>query len=223
MCHVPPMSTRSKRMTCGLLTLSKLAVAVAVDGPVGDTKTEVTLRFSQSWHAQMGSPSSCISLVLSPQPARVRRYCPSASARSSPCRCNPSRARARTARHWRSCQTSRRPMHRIGRRPQIFRLDLRRTRNAASLRAARPPSRAMVAMVNTRSHIWRHSGVSCRSMSVPGMASWSRRARMGRSSWRSAGCTRADCSTSSIPPPSRRLQRKCWLTARQQSWPVSDT
>src|SRR5579863_4969200 len=68
-----------------------------------------------------------------------------------------------------------------------------------------PMSTAMVAMVNTRSRIWRHSGASCRSMAMPGMASWSKRARMGRSSWRSVGCTRGDCSMSSIPPPSHRL------------------
>src|SRR6187200_3028496 len=42
-----------------------------------------------------------------------------------------------------------------------------------------PMSTAMVAMASTRSRIWRHSGASCRSMAMPGMANWSKRARMG--------------------------------------------
>src|SRR3954467_1832357 len=76
---------------------------------------------------------------------------------------------------------------------------------------APPPGRPIDGGIgSTRSRIWRHSGASCRSMAMPGMANWSKRARMGRSSWRSVGCTRGDCSTSSIPPPSHPLQRKCW-------------
>ena len=39
---------------------------------------------------------------------------------------------------------------------------------------------------------------------------WSKRARMRRSSWRSAGHMRGDRSTNSTPPPSHRLRLKCW-------------
>ena len=78
-------------------------------------------------------------------------------------------------------------------------------------RVRQPPmSTAMAAMASTRSHIWRHSGASCRLMAMPGTASWSKRARMGRSSWHSVGLTRGDRSTNFTPLPSHRLLLRYW-------------
>jgi transposase len=64
--------------------------------------------------------------------------------------------------------------------------------------------------VSTRPPTWRHSGAPCKWTAMPGSATWSKRARMPRSSWLSAGPTRGGRSTSSILRPSRRSRLKCW-------------
>lgn len=81
---------------------------------------------------------------------------------------------------------------------------------AVPLTRQQPMCTPKIAGVSTRPPTWLHSGAPCKWTAMPGSATWSKRARMPRSSWLSAGPTRGGRSTSSILRPSRRSRLKCW-------------
>ena len=73
----------------------------------------------------------------------------------------------------------------------------------------RPIVYPRIAGASTRWRTWRRSAAPCRWMAMPGSATWSKRARMRRSSWLSVGLMRDDRSTSSTAPPNHRSPLKC--------------
>ena len=73
----------------------------------------------------------------------------------------------------------------------------------------RPMSTRRIARTNARPNTCQPSAVCCRSMATTGSSGWRKVSRMALSAWRSAGRICGAASTSSMPPPSRRLPPRC--------------